>query len=76
MKMIKSVICFLVNKTFNHLVIFIYNSIKILILILVLRSPSDVLRLFCGFSDHPHRGYLTAGILLALFIRKLQRKLR
>ena len=38
----ESVICFLVYRTFNHLVIFIYNGIKILILILVLRSPSDV----------------------------------
>ena len=34
-----SVICFLEYKTFNHLVVFIYNGIKILILILVLRSP-------------------------------------
>ena len=38
----ESVICFIVYKTFNHLVIFIYNGITILIFVLVLRSPSDV----------------------------------
>ena len=58
----ESVICFLVNKTFNHLVVFIYNSIKILVLILVLRFPSGVSSsLFCGFGDHPHRGDLSLG---------------
>ena len=35
----ESVICFLVNKTFNNLVVFIYNSIKILCLILTVPFP-------------------------------------
>ena len=37
----ESVLYFLVNKIFNHLV-FIYNSFKILVLILILRFPSVV----------------------------------
>ena len=53
---------FLVDKTFNHLVVFIYNIIKILVLILVLRFPSVVsLSLFCGFGDLPHHGDLSLG---------------
>ena len=38
----ESVIRFIVYKAFNHLVIFIYKGIKILVFFLVLRSPSDV----------------------------------
>ena len=58
----ESVICFLVNKTFNHLVVFIYNSIKIFVLILILWFPSVVSSsLFCSFGDHPHRGDLSLG---------------
>ena len=50
------------DKTFNHLVVFIYNSIKILVLILILRFPSVVSSsLFCGFGDHPHCGDLSLG---------------
>ena len=50
------------DKTFNHLVVFIYNSIKILVLILILWFPSVVSSsLFCGFGDHPHRGDLSLG---------------
>ena len=36
----ESALSFPVVKTFNHLVVFIYNSIKILVLILILRFPS------------------------------------
>ena len=35
----ESVSCFLVNNTFNHSLVFIYISFKILVLILILRSP-------------------------------------
>ena len=38
----KSVLYFPMDKTFNHLVVFIYNSIKILVLILILWFPSVV----------------------------------
>ena len=38
----ESVLYFLVDETFNHLVVFIYNSFKILVLILILRFPSVV----------------------------------
>ena len=58
----ESVICFLLNKPFNISGVFIYTSIKILVLILVLRFPSIVCpSLFCGFSDQPQRGYLSLG---------------
>ena len=58
----ESVIYFLVDKAFNPLVSFIYNSIKILGLILILRFPSVVSSsLFCGFGDHPHCGDLSLG---------------
>ena len=50
------------DKTFNHLVVFIYNGIKILVLILILLFPSVVSSsLFCGFGDHPHHGDLSLG---------------
>ena len=58
----ESVLYFLVDKTFNHLVVFIYNSIKILVLFLFLWFPSVVSSsFFCGFGDHPHRGDLSLG---------------
>ena len=58
----ESVLYFLVDETFNHLVVFIYNSFKILVLILILWFPSVVSSsLFCGFGDHPHRGDLSLG---------------
>ena len=57
-----SVLYFPVDKTFNHLVVFIYNIIKILVLILIFRFPSVVSSsLFCDFGDHPHRGDLSLG---------------
>ena len=50
------------DKAFTHLVVFIYNSVKILVLILILRVPSVVSSsLFCCFSDHPHHGDLSLG---------------
>ena len=68
MRMIKSVICFLVNKPFNLSVVFIYISIKILVLILVLRFPSIVYpSLSCSFCDQPHCGYLSLGYRRYLF---------
>ena len=57
----ESLLYFLVVKTFNHLVVFIYNSIRILVLILILRFPSIELVFFCGKGDHPHRGDLSIG---------------
>ena len=42
----ESLLYFLVVKTFNHLVVFIYNSIRILVLILILRFPSIELVFF------------------------------
>ena len=62
-KMIKSLyFYFPVDKTFLHLVVFIYNSIKILVLILILRFLSIVSSSpFCGFGDHPHHGDLSLG---------------
>ena len=51
----ESVSCFLVNNTFNHSVVFIYISFKILVLILILQSPYVMWSsLFCGFGDQPH----------------------
>ena len=57
----ESVLYFLVDKTFNHFVVFIYNSIRILVFILILRFPSIELVFFCGKGDHPHCGDLSIG---------------
>ena len=58
----ESVLYFPVDKTFLHLVVFIFNCIKILVLVLILRFLSVVSSsLFCSFGDHPHRGDLSLG---------------
>ena len=74
----ESLLYFLVVKTFNHLVVFIYNSIRILVLILILRFPSIELVFFAVrviILIVVTLVYGVAGILLALYIRRLQQKL-
>ena len=74
----ESVLYFLVVKTFNHLVVFIYNSIRILVLILILRFPSIELVFFAvrvTILIVVTLVYGVAGILLALYIRRHQQKL-
>ena len=74
----ESLLYFLVDKTFNHFVVFIYNSIRILVLILILRFPSIELVFFAvrvTILIVVTLVYGVAGILLALYIRRLQQKL-
>ena len=74
----ESLLYFLVVKTFNHLVVFIYNSIRILVLILILWFPSIELVFFAvrvTILIVMTLVYGVAGILLALYIRRLQQKL-
>ena len=74
----ESLLYFLVDKTFNHLVVFIYNSIRILVLILILWFPSIELVFFAvrvTILIVVTLVYGVAGILLALYIRRLQQKL-
>ena len=46
----QSLTCFLVSKTFNHSVVFIYISFKILVLILIIRSPYIMCSVFLAVS--------------------------
>ena len=74
----ESLLYFLVVKTFNHLVVFIYNSIRILVLILILRFPSIELVFFAvrvTILIVVTLVYGVAGILLGLYIRRHQQKL-